>query len=142
MIGFDDKSWDSKMGNLVFNLTGVSRNVDNLCKSLVTELTELVKKESIRRCPVDKGNLEADHKSEVRYGFGGYYGRIYIPFGSISTPYAPIMHEGYYELGTKSKEKQSRSTVMIGRKFLERAFEENRAAISSKIVDRLSEVLK
>jgi hypothetical protein len=81
--------------------------------------------------PVDEVNLEkAIHAKEPTER--GINGRIMIEIGvdeSMSIPgregtvgqYATRMHESVYNLGPNSKEKQSGSGVVVGRKYLERA---------------------
>ena len=54
-----------------------------------------------------------------------------------SSHYAIPMHEGFYQLGENSREKQRKVNVMVGRKFITRAIDENRPTIKEIIKNDL-----
>ena len=94
--------------------------------------------------PVEKHNLEESIQiAEDREGARGRT-RVFVyidegmaaegrPFGVTVGDYAVYMHEGKYKLGPKSKEKQSGTSVRVGRKFLERAADELAPEIFEKV---------
>lgn len=111
--------------------------------------------------PVDEGNLEdAIYKTSQRGANGRTEVTIAID-GDIPAPqydssgaivkgtadkkvgdYAAAMHEGEYNLGKKSKLKQARLGVRVGRKFLERALNEEREALVAKATAKVKDAFK
>ena len=89
------------------------------------------------RTPVDKGNLTADIAMEVVPFKKSLATVLYIPSNAPSSQYAIPMHEGNYDLGENSREKQRKVNVMVGRKFITRAIDENRATIKEIIKSNL-----
>ena len=89
------------------------------------------------RTPVDNGNLTADIAMEVVPFKKSLATVLYIPSNAPSSQYAIPMHEGNYDLGENSREKQRKVNVMVGRKFITRAIDENRATIKEIIKSNL-----
>ena len=89
------------------------------------------------RTPVDKGNLTADIAMEVVPHQKSLATVLYIPSNAPSSQYAIPMHEGNYDLGENSIEKQRKVNVIVGRKFITRAIDENRATIKEIIKSNL-----
>lgn len=122
-------------------------------KNCAVEVRDLARK----MAPVDEGNLEkaikirnqgAERNSKGQFFKGGQ--RKYVIYidnsmpvperdGKVVGDYAWLMHEhltpfGPFKLGDKSREKQaSDPKVMVGGKFLERAGEELRDHINSRL---------
>jgi hypothetical protein len=86
-----------------------------------------------RQAPIDMGNLEdAIRSKEVRSGFNNLVVYIYVdedmPIperpGKVIGDYAVFTHDGDYELGPRSAEKQANNPdVLVGPKYLERALD-------------------
>ena len=55
--------------------------------------------------------------------------RVYVPVNSAARAYAVKMHEGHYHLGKNSAAKQASSSVVVGRKFLERSITEQKGEL-------------
>lgn len=89
------------------------------------------------RAPVDKGNLTADISSQVVKNDQSISTVLYIPSNAPSAQYAIPMHEGQYDLGENSREKQRKVAVVVGRKFMTRAIDENRETIKEIIKSNL-----
>lgn len=99
-----------------------------------------VQKEAIANAPVDMGNLEAAIKitSQDRR-------RTWIVYVDESMPddtgnytvgdYAMWLHESSYDLGEKSVAKAASNGHHVGRKYMERPFQE---AIQGGLVERLA----
>jgi hypothetical protein len=54
--------------------------------------------------------------------------------------YARKMHEGRYNLGPGSRAKQASAGVEVGRKYLDRAYDENRDAVDRQLAEIGAEV--
>ena len=112
----------------------------------VNDTVELAKKYA----PVDKGDLE----SAIKVGDSekGARGRkIFVievdetvvnSRGRSVGKYATPMHEGQYNLGKKSLEKANALGVEVGRKYLERAFDESVEEIEKNLQDAYKRGLK
>jgi hypothetical protein len=98
------------------------------------------------QAPVDEGNLEDAIKVEFeRTGINRRVEAfVYVDGdqeaddGKVVGDYAPRMHEGTYNLGPRSKIKQSAAGVIVGRKFLERAVDD----LAPKIINRVYRAVK
>lgn len=89
------------------------------------------------RTPVDEGNLTSDISMQVVRYQKSFAAVLFIPSNAPSAQYAIRMHEGQYNLGENSQEKQRKVSVMVGRKFITRAIDDNRAAIREIIKSNL-----
>ena len=89
------------------------------------------------RTPVDEGNLTADIAMRVVQYQRSLATVLFIPSNAPSSQYAIPMHEGFYQLGENSREKQRKVNVMVGRKFITRAIDDNRATIKEIIKSNL-----
>ena len=89
------------------------------------------------RTPVDEGNLTADIAMRVVQHERSLATVLFIPSNAPSSQYAIPMHEGFYQLGENSREKQRKVNVIVGRKFITRAIDENRATIKEIIRSNL-----
>lgn len=95
--------------------------------------------------PVDEGNLEDSIRKRVGYEASS---RLAIDI-EISTGlnarldvYATVMHEGRYNLGPKSVEKQGRVPYRVGRRFLVRAADEVRGKLNKQMIDAIEDVIE
>lgn len=97
-------------------------------------------------CPVDEENLEDSIMAEPRReGINRRY--VYDVFVDLShkgtraqtvEKYANFIHDGNYKLGKKSEEKAALSGKYVGRKFLEKAFEELKDDIAKDVLANIS----
>lgn len=78
-----------------------------------------VKGEGQKRCPQDLGHLQG---SAFEQSLPAKVVRVMVGFNEI---YAAVMHEGDYNLGERSEEKQFEMGVVVGRKYLTRAIDDN-----------------
>lgn len=86
------------------------------------------------RAPIDGGFLTADITNKLIVNPKSYSTAIYIPSNATSSEYAVAMHEGIYNLGVDSQDKQRKVGKRVGRKFITRAIDENRGDIR-KIIE-------
>ena len=112
---------------MVKRLKKIDNDGFNKCVDIIEELVKKFKEEAIRRVPVDEGDLERSIATKVTKGLfrTKVYGEVYVAANALAADYAMAMHEWNYNLGPKSAAKQSASGVTVGRKYLERALDEN-----------------
>lgn len=111
---------------------------------------EDIKDLAIMQAPVDEGNLE--NAIKVQVDRSGIRGRIqaYVFVdgdedagdGKKVEDYATLMHEGVYQLGEKSQQKNAAVGGGVGRKFLERAVDELAPDIMNRVRNAMKRVLK
>ena len=77
------------------------------------------------RAPKDEGTLEASMRADVVKNAKSMAARVYVPVNSAAVK----MHEGHYHLGKNSAAKQASSSVVVGRKFLERSITEQKGEL-------------
>lgn len=92
-----------------------------------------------RMAPVDHGNLEESIHIERSTGDRGRLQLDVVAGGVVNgvdtDQYAAIMHESDYELGWQSIDKQaSNPDVVVGRKYLERAAEDEEAKLRPRMI--------
>jgi hypothetical protein len=97
--------------------------------------------------PVDKGNLEDAIQKQVTYE--GKRNRLAIDIvlldsvnGVDITDYGREMHEGIYNLGPLSEEKQSRTGVQVGREFITRAAKEQKDKLEPAVLAAIKDGVK
>ncbi len=119
---------------------------ENARKTFHRGADELVKK-AAEFAPVDKHNLE--EAIEKRVGYVGPRGRLAIDIGlkdmvngvDVSV-YGVQMHEGEYNLGPGSVEKQARTGKRVGPGFITRAFDEVAKKLTKDIEEAVDEELE
>lgn len=102
-----------------------------------------IQKKARMYAPVDKHNLEksiqierVESETTGRKAINvGVDESMVVPHRPSKTvgDYAKRMHEGSYNLGEKSLKKQKRLGVVVGRKYLQRAMKEEKAAIQTRM---------
>lgn len=114
------------------------------CYDIVRVLTDKVQEEAVKRAPVDEGFLEKSIEKKMMKGkfSDEISGVVYIPSNAPASQYAWYMHELTYKLGARSQAKQAASKVVVGRKYIQRALDENVKALTLYIVKRLREFCK
>ena len=90
----------------------------------------LIQREARKNAPYRDGDLEEN----ISFITGRNYVDIGVPMNSPAGRYAKIMHEGSYNLGTKSARKGSRA----GRLYIKRAIDDNQ----DKIMDQFKAVFR
>ena len=120
------------------NLRDKENDYDSGLKQVLKEVTDKLLEESVKRSPIDKGFLEKSHERVLDYN--NMEGVVFIASNSPAGDYALYMHEGTYKLGPRSLVKQAGVTVIVGRKFMERAYSENRHVLGKYIKDRTKEI--
>lgn len=106
---------------------------------IVEDVTEKLQEETIKRVPIDEGHLlqsidKAVEKSALASEITGH---VFVPENAPAKDYALYMHELEYNLGRASLQKQAGQTERVGRKYMERAFEENKRAYELYIISEL-----
>ena len=99
----------------------------------------LVKSESQKNAPIDTGDLEKAHRfRKVRSSKTSASYEVFVSGGGRINIYAPLMHEGVYNLGPKSRAKQARNpNRTIGRKYLDRAAKDSEEEIFDSVFEAL-----
>jgi len=98
---------------IIRNLQRVANRMKQNLRPAMVEVVSTIQRESMKRTPIDTGNLQAGHRSKVRGVARGIVGTVY----TLAT-YALFVHEA--PSTTKFKSAWPR-----GRKFLERAITDN-----------------
>jgi len=114
-------------------LDEIERNLRKMAKSMnknlvpaMGDIVKTIQRESMKRTPIDTGNLRGSHRSRVIPTLRGVVGMIYV-----IASYGLFVHEA--PPSTKFKSPWPR-----GRKFLERAIVDNK----KKILDIIAEWMK
>ncbi|MDD4817300.1 MAG: hypothetical protein PHI85_04955 [Victivallaceae bacterium] len=76
--------------------------------------------------PVDEGFLTAEISNDTVRHRKSCAAVIYVPANAASSEYAIPMHEGVYDLGPKSLDKQTKVGKPVGKKFITRALDGHR----------------
>ena len=143
-IQFDTSGFDAQIKAMTNKLQMVDSNAQAVAKDIITVVTDKLLEETQKRTPIDEGILTASIERKVV--MDGQYmddvtGYVYIPYNSGAADYAVVRHEEDYKLGAKSIAKQAATGVTVGKKYIERALEENTAAFSTYIIARLKKAL-
>ena len=105
-----------------------------LARRAMTDVGKLLEKESRARAPKREGFLESDIASTVVAYKQSFAAVVHVPTNAPSASYAVAMHEGRYNLGELSEAKQSAGSVVVGRRFISRALEDNQSRIVKSIL--------
>lgn len=124
-------------------MTAFEEKMVNAAVKCVTMLAQKIEEEAVKRAPIDTGDLQRSITHSVEPGTfdSKVKGAVFIPANSPASAYAMYMHEGIYNLGAASAAKQASSSVMVGRKYLERALAENEEAVKAAIQAAVKEAL-
>lgn len=117
--------------------TNAARNVRREARDTLREETETIKDLSVQMVPLDTGEAEKSHRvvekqaNQFRMGISIEVGGMVD--GVNVDDYILFLHEGDYKLGPRSSQKQAGSSVKVGRKFLDRAYQERRDELIAAI---------
>lgn len=127
-------------------MAALKRVGDAVCPASAAALQgqgEVIAARSREYAPVDTGDLERDHKVET-----GERGSLIVTVVSVGGDGGPAddhvlpMHEGTYNLGPGSAQKAALSGKVVGRKFLERAFNEQAPKITAAVNESVRKALE
>lgn len=129
---------------MIKRLYKVDRLAFEKCVAIMNDLVQKLKAEAIKRVPVDLGILEKSFSTKIIEAAtrDSVIGEVFIAANAMAADYALWMHEGEYELGERSKAKQDGSNVTVGRKYLERALDENERAFGLYVYSKLKQYLR
>ncbi len=139
-----DHDFKKEIKKLVARLDRIDADATKHAREIIKVLTDKLHLEAQKRAPVDEGILAGDIKTKVVSGASIYkiYGMVYVPANAPSSDYALYTHEMEYNLGPQSEAKQAAdSSVIVGRKWLERALTENVRAFNMYIYTKLKEFI-
>jgi len=102
-------------------LQAVAKETEANLRPAITEVVAMLQRESMKRTPIDTGNLRGSHRSRVIGNGKKTIGAVYL-----TAAYALFVHEALSSVNFKSKWPR-------GRKFLERAFVDNISDIANMI---------
>ena len=144
-LQFDDRKFEREINDIVRKLEKADKKVHDEVVDIMTEATDKLEEETVKRMPVDEGFLEKSTKKKITKGtlIREVMGRVYIAANAAASDYAMYMHELTYKLGARSKAKQDANPdVVVGRKYLARALSENTRAFGLFFVKKLKELLR
>jgi hypothetical protein len=140
----------SGFSDLAANLMNIADRSSRGAREELAKGAEDIKDLAVLYAPIDEGNLERAIKvqkfSDVSNNRRNTYS-VYVDedvaaknskTGTVGG-YAVRMHEGDYELGVLSQDKQDSANVKVGRKFLERALEDLDQEIKRKTESRIGQ---
>lgn len=149
------------MGLIIKNLKAIkarlSRSEQKVMDGSLAALRamgDLVAAEARLNAPVDTGDLEGaiSTTEERTRNARGQFGQVTIKVGVDTSKlkledhkgydYSIPMHEGTYDLGPLSLEKQKTQTNEVGRKYLERALRENEKKVRAAVERAVQEGAK
>ena len=136
------KGLDEDIKRMIKKLDLTDDKIHKDVKQMITEATDKLQEESILRSPFDEGFLQASHERKIEDKKTKVQGHVYIPANSPASDYALYMHERIYNLGKHSLEKQAKVDVVVGRKYLERAFTENTNKFKLFFIKKLKRIFK
>lgn len=137
-----DFAWGT-LAKMIGRLNALDASISGpITYEIVKAITDKVLDESVKRTPIDEGNLIASqHKTVVKEGLD-WVGYVYIPANSPGSDYAMYIHEAHYKLGPTSAMKQAGQSEVVGRKYLERAMTENVGKYQNYVKVRLARFFK
>ena len=103
------------------NLRRVEKNMKSNLHSAMVEVVADVQRFSMKRSPIDTGNLQGSHRSRVEKTWRGIRGAIWV-----TAAYALFVHEA-------PPSTRFQSPWPRGRKFLERGITDNLNAIKVRL---------
>lgn len=124
------------------SLDGIEDDVKREALKAGQQIGDKFLEESAKRAPIDEGNLEKSHEKEVEQKGIGFEGKVYITSNSPAGDYAMWAHEADYNLGDNSRRKQAGSNVIVGRKYMERAFNDNYKRLYDYLVKKIRSVIR
>lgn len=138
-----DKSFEKDVKKLMAHFDKIDKDAVKHATEIIKVITDKLHQEAQDRAPVDDGILAGDMRTKVYKASSIYeiYGAVFIPSNAASSDYALYTHEMEYNLGPQSQDKQAVSSVVVGRKWLERALTENSKAFNMYIYKKLKEFI-
>ena len=143
-ISFNNAQFQKQIEDVMKKCIKAGKDVPTKGAEIIDTVTDKLLEESVKRSPVDEGFLEGSHEKTVKKSriLSNIEGHVFIPTNSPASDYAMYMHEAQYNLGERSKRKQATLTVVVGRKFMERAFDENVRAFNLFIIKQFKEFFR
>lgn len=143
-LSIDFGDLDRQIQQIIRKAEATGKDVVKLAEKTVDTVVNKLEEETVKRMPVDEGFLEKsiDHKVEKGGSVHDTWGVVWIPTNSPASEYAMWMHEMFYNLGPRSRDKQNTSpAVTVGRKYMERAMDENARAFGLYIIKQFKEFI-
>ncbi len=103
----------------------------------LSEIGDVGVQESALRAPIDEGILTESIEKTLGQDSDGPAVAVRIPNNSPAVPYALRMHEDQYQLGPKSEQKQNKTGVEVGRKYITRGIEAGKPKFEEIIKENL-----
>ena len=118
-----------------------AQGIHNAAVNAIQQQGQAVENQSIANCPVDTGNLEKSHQMTTEETSSGVM--VTVSAGDDQTSdYALFAHESEYTPGPLSQAKAQINGQTVGRKFLERAFDEQVSHIVPAIREAITNALE
>ncbi|TDW20406.1 bacteriophage HK97-gp10 putative tail-component [Rhizobium azibense] len=130
----------------VLKLRSIGDRVHDNARKTMHAAADRIVETAKKMAPVDKHNLEEAIQKKI--GYEGRRKRLAIDIeiapvvnGVRVEDYATYMHEGEYELGPKSAEKNASQDEEVGPGFLTRAAEAEEKKLNERMVAAVTEVI-
>ena len=134
----------AKVGVEIIGMAGLRQRIEQAIRAhagqiekTLSEIGDVGVRESALRAPVDEGILTESIEKTLGRDEDGPAVAIRIPNNSPAAPYALRMHEDEYQLGPKSEQKQNKSGVEVGRKYITRGIEAGKPQFEDIIRENL-----
>ena len=134
----------AKVGVEIIGMAGLRQRIEQAIRAhagqlekTLSEIGDVAVLESALRAPVDEGILTESIENTLGQDEDGPAVAIRIPNNSPAAPYALRMHEDEYQLGPKSEQKQNKSGVEVGRKYITRGIEAGKPQFEDIIKENL-----
>ena len=120
----------AKSGVEIIGLAGLHQRIEqaireheSMIEKTLSEIGDVGVFESVIRAPKDAGDLEESIEKHLGHDSDGQAVAVRIPNNDSAASYALRMHEDKYQLGPKSAQKQNKTGVEVGRKYITRGIE-------------------
>lgn len=134
----------AKFGVEIIGLAGLRQRIEQavrehagLIEKTLSEIGDVGVQESAMRAPIDEGMLTESIEKYLGQDSYGPAVAVRIPNNSPAAPYALRMHEDKYQLGPKSAQKQNKTGVEVGRKYITRGIEAGKPKFENIIKENL-----
>jgi len=108
---------------------------------LLNDIADKALEEVVLRVPFLTGALQNSVDAE-HANINDLTSSVYISANAPAGKYALKMHEAFYNLGEKSIQKQTKTGVQVGRKYMDRALQENEDKFALYFLEGIREFLK
>ena len=119
-------------------IADIMRKDPKICRAAMREASHLMKREAVKRAPIDEGHLSGAILGGTFENENGVFGaEVKVPSNTPAAAYAIPMHDGEYNLGANSLAKQAKVGVVVGPGYFSRMLTECRERILNAIAKKV-----